>query len=108
MAKHADLPNVPSVMDAAKTDEQKQILKLIFARQIMGRPFMAPPNVATDRVKALREGFWATMQDKEFLEETEKAKLEITPVKGEEIQQVVVDAYKVSPEIAKKAGDLIK
>jgi hypothetical protein len=48
------------------------------------------------------------MQDKEFLEETEKAKLEITPVKGEEIQQVVVDAYKVSPEIAKKAGDLIK
>ena len=108
MKKHPDLPNVPSVMDAAKTDEQKQILKLIFARQVMGRPFMAPPNVPADRVKALRDGFWAAMQDKEFLEEADKAKLEITPVKGEEIQQLVVDSYKVAPEIAKKAGELIK
>ncbi len=108
MAKHPDLPNVPSVMEAAKTDEQKQILKLIFARQVMGRPFMAPPNVPADRVKALRDGFWATMQDKEFLEEADKAKLEITPVKGEEIQQLVVESYKVAPEIAKKAGELIK
>jgi hypothetical protein len=108
MATHADLPNVPSVMEAAKTDEQKQILKLIFARQVMGRPFMAPPNVPADRVKALRDGFWATMQDKEFLEESDKAKLEITPVKGEDIQKLVEESYKVPPEIAKKAGELIK
>ena len=108
MKKHPDLPNVPSVMDAAKTDEQKQILKLIFARQVMGRPYMAPPNVPADRVKALRDAFWATMQDKDFLEESDKAKLEITPVRGEEIQQLVIDSYKVSPEIAKKAGELVK
>jgi tripartite-type tricarboxylate transporter receptor subunit TctC len=108
MEKHEDLPNVPSVMDAAKTDEQKQILKLIFARQVMGRPFMAPPNVPAERVKALRDAFWTTMHDKEFLEEAEKAKLEITPVKGEDIQKLVEDSYKVSPEIAKKAGELVK
>jgi tripartite-type tricarboxylate transporter receptor subunit TctC len=108
MAKHPDLPNVPSVMEAAKTDEQKQILKLIFARQVMGRPFMAPPNAPADRVKGLRDGFWATMHDKEFLEEAEKAKLEITPVKGEDIQKLVEESYKVPPEIAKKAGELIK
>ena len=108
MKKNPDLPNVPSVMDAAKTDEQKQILKLIFARQVMGRPYMAPPNVPADRVKALRDAFWATMQDKDFLEESDKAKLEITPVRGEEIQQLVIDSYKVSPEIAKKAGELVK
>jgi tripartite-type tricarboxylate transporter receptor subunit TctC len=74
----------------------------------MGRPFMAPPNVPADRVKTLRDGFWATMQDKELLEEADKAKLEITPVRGEDIQQLVVDAYKVSPDIAKKAGELLK
>ena len=68
----------------------------------------APPNVPADRVKALRDGFWAAMQDKEFLEEADKAKLEITPVKGDEIQQLVVESYKVAPEIAKKAGELIK
>jgi tripartite-type tricarboxylate transporter receptor subunit TctC len=74
----------------------------------MGRPFMAPPNVPAERVKALRDGFWAAMHDKDFLEEADKAKLEITPVKGEDIQKLVVESYKVSPEIAKKAGDLVK
>jgi hypothetical protein len=48
------------------------------------------------------------MQDKEFLEESDKAKLEITPVKGEDIQKLVEESYKVPPEIAKKAGELIK
>ena len=47
LGKHADLPNVPLVMDLAKTDEQRTILKLIFGRQVMGRPFA----VAGDAMK---------------------------------------------------------
>src|SRR5581483_8230495 len=39
LTKHPDLPDVPLVMDLAKTDEQRQIFRLIFARQVMGRPF---------------------------------------------------------------------
>jgi tripartite-type tricarboxylate transporter receptor subunit TctC len=108
MKKHEDLPNIPAVIDLATTDEQRQILKLVFARQVMGRPFMAPPNVPADRIKTLREAFWASMQDKDLLDEADKAKLEITPVRGEDIQQLVIDSYKVSPDIAKKAGDLLK
>jgi hypothetical protein len=108
MQKHEDLPNIPAVIDLAKTDEQRQILKLVFARQVMGRPFLAPPNVPADRIKTLREAFWVTLHDKELLEEADKAKLEITPVRGEDIQQLVIDSYKVSPDIAKKAGDLLK
>src|SRR4051812_38927465 len=38
--KHPDLPDVPLVVDLAKNDEQRQILRLIFARQVMGRPFL--------------------------------------------------------------------
>ena len=44
LSKHPDLPDVPLVTDLAKTDEQRQILRLIFARQVMGRPYLAPPN----------------------------------------------------------------
>ena len=43
LAKHPDLPNVPLITDFAKTDEQRQILKLIFGRQVMGRPFARRP-----------------------------------------------------------------
>ena len=108
LEKHPDLPNVPLVIDLAKTEEQKQILRLIFARQVMGRPFLAPPGIPQDRAEALRKAFMDTMKDKDFLAEAEKAGLEITPVPGEQIQKLVQDVYNTLPEIAKKAGEIIK
>ena len=80
--KHGDLPDVPLVIDLAKTDEQRAILRLIFARQALGRPFLAPPGVPQDRAAALRKAFMDTMKDKTFLAEADKAKLEITPFGG--------------------------
>jgi tripartite-type tricarboxylate transporter receptor subunit TctC len=106
--KHPDLPNVPAILDLAKTAEQKQILSLVFARQALGRPFVAPPGIPQDRVDALRKAFMDTMKDPEFLAEAEKAKLEITPISGEEVQKIVVEAYKVDPAIAKKTEELLK
>ena len=86
LAKHADLPDVPLIMDLAKTDEQRQIFKLIFARQVMGRPFQGPPGIPADRLHALQQAFMDTLEDKEFLAEAEKGQFEITPVAGEAIE----------------------
>jgi tripartite-type tricarboxylate transporter receptor subunit TctC len=108
LTKHPELPDVPLVTDLAKTEEQRQILRLIFARQVMGRPYLAPPGVPADRVAALRAAFAATMADKDFLAEAEKAQLEITPVSGEAVQKLVNEVYQTPPEIAKKAADLLK
>ena len=87
--KHPDLPNVPLVMDFAKTDEQQRILRLIFARQAMGRPYLAPPGVPKDRTDALRAAFDATMKDPDFLADAAKAQLEVTPVSGEDVEKLV-------------------
>jgi tripartite-type tricarboxylate transporter receptor subunit TctC len=106
--KHPDLPNVPLILDLAKTPEQKQILTLVFARQALGRPYLAPPGVPQDRVEALRKAFMETMKDKEFLAEAEKGKLEITPISGENVQKIVADTYKVDPAIAKKTGEMLE
>jgi len=100
--KHPELPDVPSVLDFAKTDEQRAILKMIFARQVMGRPYVAPPNLPADRVAILRQAFMATMQDKDFLAEADKAGLEITPVAGEDIQRLVQQIYETPAGIARK------
>jgi len=107
LQKHPDLPDVPLIMDLAKTEEQKQILRLIFARQVMGRPYFAPPGIPADRAEALRKAFMETMQDKDFLADAEKAQLEITPVSGEEVQKLVADVYATPPEIAKKAAAIL-
>jgi tripartite-type tricarboxylate transporter receptor subunit TctC len=108
LAKHPDLPDVPLVTDLAKTDEDKQIFKFIFARQVMGRPYMLPPGVPQDRVDALRKAFMDTMNDPEFLAEATKSKLEITPVSGEKIQSLVEEIYKTPPAVVAKAGKLVK
>ena len=105
--KHPELPDVPLVVDLAKTDEQRQILTLIFARQVMGRPFLAPPGIPADRAEALRKAFMDTMTDPEFTADADKAQLEVNPVSGQEVQKLVAEIYKTPPEVAKKAGALL-
>ncbi|MDF2116658.1 tripartite tricarboxylate transporter substrate-binding protein [Roseiarcaceae bacterium H3SJ34-1] len=108
LEKHPDLPDVPLIMDLAQTPLQKGVFQLVFARQVLGRPFLAPPGMPADRVANLRKAFADTMQDKELLAEAERAKLEITPVSGEALQKVVADAYAMPPEIIKKTAELLK
>ena len=105
LTKHPELPDVPLVMDYAKTDEQRQILKMIFARNVMGRPYVAPPNLPADRVAALRQAFMDTMTDKDFLAEADKMQLEINPVSGAEVQKLVAEVYATPPDVIAKAKE---
>ena len=106
--KHPELPDVPLVTDFAKTDEQRAILKMVFARQVMGRPYAAPPNLPADRLAALRSAFMATMTDKDFLAEAEKTQLEVNPVSGEDVEKLVKDVYATPPDIIAKAKEAAK
>jgi hypothetical protein len=108
LAKHPDLPDIPLVMDFAKTDEQKLIFKLIFARQVMGRPFVAPPSLPKDRADALRKAFDDTMKDPDFLADAARTQLEITPVSGVEVERLVTEIYQTPKAVADKAADFIR
>jgi tripartite-type tricarboxylate transporter receptor subunit TctC len=108
LAKHPDLLDVPLVMDLVKNEEQRQILRLIFARQVMGRPFLGPPGIPADRLATLRKAFMDTMKDPDFLAEAKKADLEVTPVPGEDIQKLVEEIYQTPKEIADKAAAMVK
>jgi hypothetical protein len=101
---HSELPNVPLVMDLAKSDRDRQILRLVFARQTMGRPFLAPPGVPADRVAALRSAFNAMVKDATFLKEAKKIKMEVQPVTGQEIEALIRDVYKTPKDIVEAAA----
>jgi len=107
LQKHPELPDVPLVIDLAKTDEQRQILRLIFARQVMGRPYLAPPGLTTERAATLRKAFMDTMTDPAFLADAEKSQLEVNPVSGEEVQKLVAEVYRTPLEVAKKAAEVL-
>ena len=77
---HPEMTGVPMFLDVAKTEADKQALRLALARLEFGRPFFMPPNVPADRVAAIRRAFDATMKDKGFLEDAEKLKIEVDPL----------------------------
>ncbi len=106
--KHPDLPDVPLVMDFAKTEDQQQMFKLIFARQVMGRPYLAPPDVPKERAEARRKAFMDTMKDNEFLADAEKSQLEINPVDGAEVEKLVKELYQTPKPLADKAAQFIR
>lgn len=109
LSKHPDLPNVPLITDLAQTDEQRQIFKLIFARQELARPFLAPPGVPADRLKVLRKAFMDTVRDPEFLADAARQKMEVNPVPGERVQELVEGVYgSTPPEVAKKAAAMLR
>jgi tripartite-type tricarboxylate transporter receptor subunit TctC len=83
-------------------------LKFVFARQVMGRPYLAPPGVPGATVATLRRAFMETMADREFLTDAERAKFEINPVPGERIQQLVAELYKTPPELTKRLAEMLK
>jgi tripartite-type tricarboxylate transporter receptor subunit TctC len=108
LQKHPDLPDVPLVMDLTADPKLAAALKLIFGRQSVARPYAAPPGVPEARILALRAAFDATMKDAEFLAEAKKTDLEVQPVAGAEVQQLVAELYRAPPEVVKIATDAVK
>lgn len=89
LQKAPDLPEVPLIFDLAKTDLDRQALELLFAPQEIAWPLVAPPGVPPERVAILRRAFDATVKDPQFLAEAAKLRIDVEPVKGEDIQKVV-------------------
>ena len=107
LQKHPDLPDVPLITELAQSKEQEQLLKLIFARQAVGRPYMAPPGIPKDRLAALRQAFMETMADKDFLADAERTKVEIVPVDGAHVEQLMREVYETPDSIVKKAAAIL-
>ena len=95
--------------DFGRTPEQQKILKLIFGRQVMGRPFAGPPGMPKDRIDILRKAFTETVADKDFLADAARMKLEVKAVSGARIEHLVDEIYATTtPQIARRASEMIK
>ena len=101
------LPDVPLVTELAKTDEERQILKLVSSPTLLGQPYLTPPGVPADRVATLRRAFEATMKDKAFLADAVKLSYSVVPLNGDEVARVVHDTVNAPPNVVAKARALI-
>jgi len=105
---HPTLKDVPLIVDLTEDPQKKAALKLIVSRQVIARPFAAPPGIPAERARALRAAFDATMKDAEFLAETKKLNLDVEPVTGIEVEALIREVYASRPEAVKLAADAMK
>jgi tripartite-type tricarboxylate transporter receptor subunit TctC len=108
MQKHPELPEVPSIIDHARTPEDRKVFEFLFAPQEMGRPFFAPPEVPADRVKALREAFEKTLKDPAYLAEAERMGIEVQHRGGEHIHRLLEGIYATPKDVIERAQEVVK
>jgi tripartite-type tricarboxylate transporter receptor subunit TctC len=102
------LPDVPAVVELAKSDDDRAVLELIVAQSTMARAIFGPPNIPADRLAALRGAFDAMLKDPAFLEEAKKLQILINdPMTGDEVGKLVDKLHQARPDLIAKASDAI-
>jgi tripartite-type tricarboxylate transporter receptor subunit TctC len=94
---------VPLSVSFAKTDEDRQVMQLVYSQSLFGRPYVLPPGVPAERVTALRKAFLETLADKELIADAAKARLELSPLSGEDMQALVAKLYALPPTVIERA-----
>jgi tripartite-type tricarboxylate transporter receptor subunit TctC len=105
---HPALPNVPTVVQLARTDRERAVLKLVFSPSEMGRAVFAPPDVPPRAAHVLRAALRAVLKDPAFLEDAKQSHLEINqPMGGKAVTALVSELYGADPHMAKLAANAI-
>ncbi|MDP2647312.1 MAG: hypothetical protein Q8P24_20455, partial [Desulfobacterales bacterium] len=104
----SDLPNVPLSINYAKTDEARQLIEAgIHSPGIFARPFLLPPGTPMEQTKILTGAFRDTMNDKEFLADAKKSKLDIDPIGAADLEKAVASIFKLDSAMLGKLKDIL-
>lgn len=109
MKPHADLPKLPLAMNLAKNDENRKLI--VAVAQSHGaavRPYLLPPETPRNLVEILRKSFLEAIRDPELLAEAKKARLEINPGSGEELERNVKDLLLLDKPLVERLKDILK
>ena len=93
----------PTAVEFATNDTSRAILRLLGSGPDIGRAIAAEPGIPPARASALRHAFMATMSDPKFLAEMAERKLNVEPLSGEEVQNIVASVMATPPELVKQA-----
>jgi len=107
IGRHPDLADIPAVVDLAENSEQRRILQLYASACAIGRSLAAPPGLAPETIALFRDGFMQTMRDPALLADAAKAGIELNPLPGAALQQIVADTFDIPPAIIDKVTGIL-
>jgi len=94
---------VPSVFKYISNEDDRKVVELIISQQVFQRSYIAPPGLPAELLDALRSAFDATMRDQEFLHDAETIRIDISPLPGAKVQELVQKIYAAPKDIVARA-----
>jgi tripartite-type tricarboxylate transporter receptor subunit TctC len=98
-----DKLGVPTIWDFVKDENDRAALELLASALAIGRPYVAPPRVERAKIIALRIAFERTVRDIDYRADARKARLNVTPTLGDDVQSLVEKLYRTPANIVNRA-----
>ena len=102
------VPTVNEILDKRKaTDVTRRLATVLMAPDAIGRPLIAPPGMAPDRVATLRDGFMKALADSELVNEARKRNWELEPVSGQELETIAKRVVVQPPDVIERMKKIL-
>jgi hypothetical protein len=98
---------VPSVLKYVKSEDDRKVVELVISQQVFQRSYIAPPGLPAEQLDTLRSAFDATMADRQFLDDAERIRIDISPLTGTKVQELVQKLYATPKGIVARARQAI-
>ncbi len=99
-------PDAVRVEDLVDDPQGKALIRAGMAPGALSKPFVTPPGMPAERLKALQDAFEATMKDPAFLAEMEQARLEVRPNNAEAALRIVNEILSLPPELGTRLAQI--
>jgi tripartite-type tricarboxylate transporter receptor subunit TctC len=109
-AEESPIPGVPevqSIYDLAKTEEQRQLMRFVFSSVEFGRPYVLPPDAPPELVALMRKAFADAVKDPELIAEAERLKLDMTYRPPGDLMKLVDNLYRTPQSIIDTVKKLV-
>ena len=99
---------VPSVFKYVKSDEDRKVVELVISQTVFHRSYNAPPETPPAQLEIMRAAFDKTVVDKQFLADADKMRVDIEPLSGAKVQEVVAKLYATPKAIVERGRKAIR
>jgi tripartite-type tricarboxylate transporter receptor subunit TctC len=99
LARSAKAPDAPTVVELARDERGKNIMRLAASASEIGRSIMAPPGLAPERAAILRQAYEQTVRDPDFIAESARRGLEVEPLAAAGLLKIVADDLSMSADV---------
>jgi tripartite-type tricarboxylate transporter receptor subunit TctC len=102
------IADVPLAKEFINTPDGVDLIRVAVAGpQRLNRAFAFPPGTPAEQVEEMREALMKTFEDPDFLAAAKKSNVNVDPVSGEEVEEVIAQMHAVSEDTLAKLKSIL-